>query len=226
MTLQLGLAGISMYLLGRTLNANHLGAFLAGVVFQLSGFLVISAVHPMIVAAASWLPLLLALVDLTVRRAPFFGTQRAMLPWALLGAIAWAGNPGRARGITYFTLLVMGCSRRGGWRTRAHAPRRDWRSDVLSPAIACSSWSVWDWVGAVQLLRSTRSCRPASARRGDAERRARWPPQRGSSPSRPQLLRQPHPPRDARRVHRATVQAAVTPTPTHQRIRLGHQELR
>ncbi|HNT78825.1 MAG TPA: hypothetical protein PKH77_27790, partial [Anaerolineae bacterium] len=155
MTLQLGLAGISMYLLGRTLHANHLGAFLAGVVFQLSGFLVISAVHPMIVAAASWLPLLLALVDLTVRRAPFFGTQRAMLPWALLGAIALGLEilAGHAE-ITYFTLLVMGMF--AAWRlahTALTQPRATWRSDVLSPAIGLLLMvGLGLTLGAVQLL--------------------------------------------------------------------------
>ena len=92
--LQLGLAGISMYILARTIGANRLGAFLAGITFQFSGFLIVSAVHPMIVAAASWLPLLLALADLTVRRARFFRQERAMLPWALIGAArAGAANP-------------------------------------------------------------------------------------------------------------------------------------
>ncbi|MGC9394475.1 MAG: oligosaccharide flippase family protein [Anaerolineae bacterium] len=134
--LQLGLAGISMYIFARTIGANRLGAFLAGMTFQFSGFLIVSVVHPMIVAAASWLPLLLALVDLTVRRARFLRQERAMLPWALLGAIALGLHilAGHAEA-TYFTLLVMGLF--GTWRlahTALTHPRTTWRAEVLSPA--------------------------------------------------------------------------------------------
>ncbi len=136
-TLQLGLAGISMYIFARTIGANRLGAFLAGMTFQFSGFLVVSVVHPMIVAAASWLPLLLALGDLTVRRARFLRQERAMLPWALLGAIALGMHilAGHAE-VTYFTLLVMGLF--SAWRlahTALTHPRATWRAEVLSPAL-------------------------------------------------------------------------------------------
>ena len=136
-TLQLGLAGIFMYIFARTIGANRLGAFLAGMTFQFSGFLVVSVVHPMIVAAASWLPLLLALVDLTVRRARFLRQERAMLPWALLGAIALGLHilAGHAEA-TYFTLLVMGIF--SAWRlvhTALTNPRETWRAEVLSPAL-------------------------------------------------------------------------------------------
>ena len=135
--LQLGLAGISMYILGRTIGANRLGAFLAGITFQFSGFLIVSVVHPMIVAAASWLPLLLALVDLTARRARFLRQERAMLPWALLGALALGLHilAGHAE-TTYFTLLVMGLF--SAWRlahTALTHPRTVWRAEVLSPAL-------------------------------------------------------------------------------------------
>lgn len=135
--LQLGLAGISMYIFARVIGTNRLGAFLAGMTFQFSGFLVVSVVHPMIVAAASWLPLLLALVDLTVRRARFLRQERVMLPWALLGAIALGVHilAGHAEA-TYFTLLVMGLF--SVWRlahTALTRPRATWRAEVLSPAL-------------------------------------------------------------------------------------------
>ncbi|MCD4737673.1 MAG: hypothetical protein K8R89_00220, partial [Anaerolineae bacterium] len=106
---QLGLAGISSYLLGRTMHATKLGAFLAGITFQFSGFLVVSVVHPMIVAAAAWLPLQLALVELTIRRRSFLRNERAMLPWAVVGAISIGLQmlAGHAE-ITYFSLLVVG----------------------------------------------------------------------------------------------------------------------
>ncbi len=136
-TLQLGLAGIWMYALGRTLRASRLGALLGGITFQLSAFLVVSAVHPMIVAAASWLPLQLALIELTARRRPLLRQERAMLPWALLGALALGLQmlAGHAE-IVYFSLLVMGAF--AAWRllhTAALTPRALWKTEVLSPAV-------------------------------------------------------------------------------------------
>jgi O-antigen/teichoic acid export membrane protein len=136
-TLQLGLAGIWMYVLGRTLGATRLGALLGGVTFQLSGFLVVSVVHPMIVAAASWLPLELALIELTVRRRPFLNKGQAMLPWALLGALALGLQmlAGHAE-IVYFSLLVTGAY--AAWRllhTALTRPRPEWRAELLSPAL-------------------------------------------------------------------------------------------
>ncbi|HOT91265.1 MAG TPA: flippase [Anaerolineae bacterium] len=135
--LQLGLAGIAMYVLGRTIGANRLGALLAGATFELSGFLVVSVVHPMIVAAASWLPLLLTFVELTVRRARFMRQERAMLPWALGGALTLGLQifAGHAE-ITYFALLVMAMF--GAWRlihTALTHPHTAWRTEVLSPAL-------------------------------------------------------------------------------------------
>ena len=137
MVLQLGLAGLGMYVLGRVLNAGRPGALVAGVVFQLSGFMVISAVHPMIVAGASWLPLLLALIELTVTRAGVPWRDRAMLPWALAGAVALGFQilAGHAE-TTYFVLLVMGAY--AGWRLLIRAlaeGRHQWRAEVLSPAL-------------------------------------------------------------------------------------------
>ena len=134
--LQLGLAGIWMYAFGRVIKAGPLGALVAGIVFQYSGFMVVSVVHPMIVAGASWLPLLLALVECTISRRRFWAQERAMLPWALLGAIALGlqtltGHPET----TYFVLLVVAAF--AGWRL-LHGlimhPRATWRSEVLSAA--------------------------------------------------------------------------------------------
>ena len=136
-TLQLGLAGLAMYCLSRVLKTNRLGAFVAGIIFQFSGFMVISVVHPMVIAAASWLPLLLALIELTVRRVRFFNQPRTILPWALLGAIILGLQilAGHAE-ITYFTLLVMGMF--SFWRLVYSAitqPRETWRDEVVLPAL-------------------------------------------------------------------------------------------
>lgn len=91
--LQLLLAGLFMYFYTRTIGLRRFGSLVAAVVFPFSGFMVVSVVHPMIIAAASWLPLLLAIVERLVR------TQEALLsggrprpvayiPWIALGVVA------------------------------------------------------------------------------------------------------------------------------------------
>jgi len=153
--LQLGLAGIWMYLLGRALGARRLGAFLAGIAFQFSGFLVVSVVHPMIVAAASWLPLLLALTELTIQRRSFLKRGQSTLPWAMLGAVALGLQmlAGHAE-ITYFTLLVLAAF--AVWRlsyTALTTPRAQWRAEVLSPAAGLLLMMVLGLgLGAVQFI--------------------------------------------------------------------------
>jgi O-antigen/teichoic acid export membrane protein len=153
--LQLGLAGAGMYVLSRVLGAGRTGGLVAGIVYQFSGFLIVSTVHPMIVAGAAWLPPLLALVECTLTRRRFWKQKRAMLPWALLGAIALglqvlAGHPE----ITYFVLLVV--AGYAGWRllhSLATHPRALWRTEVVSPALGVMLIVVLGMaLGAVQLL--------------------------------------------------------------------------
>ncbi len=152
---QLGLAGIWMYMLTRVIGANRLGALLAGITFQLCSFLVVSAVHPMIVAAASWLPLLLALLELTLRRARFWKQERALLPWVLLGALALALEilAGHAE-TTYFTLLVMGGF--AVWRLGQRwlmLPKSARKAEVLTPAWGAALLvALGLGLGAVQLM--------------------------------------------------------------------------
>jgi O-antigen/teichoic acid export membrane protein len=127
--LQLALAGWWAYLFARTLGVGRLGALLSGVVFQLSGFMVVSVVHPMIVAAASWLPFLLAMMERVIRQRPALGGRPATLPWALLGAIGLGCNmlAGHAEN-TYFVLLVMALYAiwrlAGSWWAEGRAPVR------------------------------------------------------------------------------------------------------
>ncbi len=107
--LQLGLAGGFAYLLARVLSVSRLGGLVTGITFQFCGFLIVSAAaHPMIVAGASWLPFLLAMIELIVQQRPLFG-RPTTLPWMLLGAAGvgcqiWVGHGEN----TYFTFLVMG----------------------------------------------------------------------------------------------------------------------
>jgi O-antigen/teichoic acid export membrane protein len=109
---QLWLAAVFIYLFGRVLGLRRSSSAMAGLVYQGSGFLLVSAaVFPMIIAAAIWLPLLLACIERIVRHSTAVnGSNDAgkTLPWAVLGAVA-LGNQilaGHVE-ITYYTLLVM-----------------------------------------------------------------------------------------------------------------------
>ena len=108
--LQLGLAGALTYIFARVLAIRRLGGLIAGIVFQFSGFMVISSsAHPMIVAGASWLPFILAMVELVVQQRPALGHRPATLPWALLGALGLGCQMLAGHGEnTYFVLLVTG----------------------------------------------------------------------------------------------------------------------
>jgi hypothetical protein len=108
--LQLGLAGTFAYFFARVLGIRRLGGLITGITFQFSGFMVASSVpHPMIIAAASWLPFILAMVELAIQQRPVLGRRPATLPWVLLGALGLGCQmlAGHVEN-TYFTLLVTG----------------------------------------------------------------------------------------------------------------------
>ncbi|HUV88890.1 MAG TPA: hypothetical protein VMY80_04495, partial [Anaerolineae bacterium] len=113
--LQLGLAGTFAYLFARVLGIRRLGGLIAGITFQFSGFMVASVVHLMIIAGASWLPFILAMVELVVQQRPALGRRPARLPWVLLGALGLGCQmlAGHAEN-TYLLLLVTGAY--AGWR--------------------------------------------------------------------------------------------------------------
>ncbi len=108
--LQLAIAGMNMYVLGRTLRLGPVAALLSGVVFMFSGFLVVSVVFTMVIAAAAWLPLLLALVEHVIRKQEEKGlTSFRPVPYvvagaAVIGIMTLAGHPE----FFYYTLLVTG----------------------------------------------------------------------------------------------------------------------
>jgi len=110
MVVQLWIAGVFMMLFARTIGAGRSGGMVAGVTYQLAAFFLASAVFPMIVASAAWLPLILLAIEGTIRRAPIAG-RPARLPWIALGAAALGCNilAGHVE-ITYYTLIVA-----GGW---------------------------------------------------------------------------------------------------------------
>jgi len=88
--LQLLLAGVFMYFYARTIGLERIGAVISAVAFALSGFMVVSVVHPMIIAAASWLPLVLGIVERLIRTQEQAGTPKPVsyIPWIAVGAAA------------------------------------------------------------------------------------------------------------------------------------------
>ena len=130
---QLWLAGAGMYLLLRGLHVGRFGGVVAALAWQLSAFLVISAVFPMILAAAAWLPLLLLLVELTIRAQPLAG-RPARAPWTALGALALGCVllAGHAE-LSYYTLLITGV-----WALARLLQR--WQADGPRPALRALPW--------------------------------------------------------------------------------------
>ena len=108
--LQIALAGINMYILGRVLRLHSLSALLSGVIFMFSGFLIVSVVFTMFIAAVVWLPLLLAIVELIIRKQEEKGnTSFHPIPYvaagiAVIALIVLAGHPE----LIYYTALVTG----------------------------------------------------------------------------------------------------------------------
>ncbi len=129
--LQLTLAGWWAYLLARTFGVRRLGALVSGIVFQLCGCMIVSVVHPMIVAGASWLPFVLAMTERVIVQRPAWGGKPATLPWALLGAVGLGCQilAGHAEN-TYLVLLVMAAF--ALWRLLTH-----------SAGAAPKTWLAW-----------------------------------------------------------------------------------
>ncbi len=97
----LWMAGVFMFAFTRGIGVGRTGSAVAGVTYQLSAFFVISAVFPMIIASAVWLPLILLMIHWLIvkpKHAPI---------WIGIGAIALGCNilAGHVE-ITYYTLII------------------------------------------------------------------------------------------------------------------------
>ena len=108
--IQLAIAGANAYLLGRVLKLRPVAALFSGVAFQFSGFMVVSVVFTMVIAAASWLPLLLATIERVVQKqeekgvAGFRPIPYVVAGTGIVGLVVLAGHPE----FLYYTLLVAG----------------------------------------------------------------------------------------------------------------------
>jgi O-antigen/teichoic acid export membrane protein len=99
-----------MYTFGRVLRLHRAAALFAGVGYMFSGFLIVSVVFTMFIAAVPWLPALLAVIELIIRKQESKGTGHySPIPYvavgaAIVGMVALAGHPE----LVYYTLLVAG----------------------------------------------------------------------------------------------------------------------
>ncbi len=99
--ISLWMAGVFMFAFTRGIGIGRTGGAVAGITYQLSAFFVISAVFPMIIASAVWLPLILLMIHLLITK-----PKHAPI-WISIGAIALGCNilAGHVE-ITYYTLII------------------------------------------------------------------------------------------------------------------------
>jgi len=103
--LHLGLAGLFAYALARTMGLRRYEAFVTGLCYMLSGFVLAHYVFPTIIASAVWFPLILAAILKMIPARP----ERSEFPaaWIGIGALALGmlALAGHAE-MLYYTLLV------------------------------------------------------------------------------------------------------------------------
>jgi len=107
--LQLGLAAAGMYGFGRVMGQRRPAATAAAIAFAFSGFMIVSVNFTMVIAAAAWLPWILAMIELALRRTTADASRRegSPAPYVILGAVflgvqVLAGHVE----ITYYVLMV------------------------------------------------------------------------------------------------------------------------
>ena len=130
--LQLFLAGLFAFFYARVIGLGRLGAAVTAITYMFSAFMVVSVVFTMIIAAAAWLPLLLAMIELIIKKASSklqaqssklkaqidfgfwtldFGVEGTSSPllYVVFGAVALGFQllAGHVE-ISYYVLLVMG----------------------------------------------------------------------------------------------------------------------
>ncbi|MFC2045981.1 oligosaccharide flippase family protein [Chloroflexota bacterium] len=134
--LQLWMAGAFMYLFVRVLRLRPLPALLAGITYQLSAFFLVSVVFTMIIAAAAWLPLLLAIIEIMVRKqeqkegGPFIPIIYVVAGAVALGVHVLAGHPE----ILVYTLMVM------AYYALARLALLWWRFRSWRPVLRLAAW--------------------------------------------------------------------------------------
>ncbi len=149
--LQLSLAAVGMYLLLRALRARPGAAFIGGIAYAFSAFMLVSVGFTMMIAAAAWLPWCLFCLEMLIRRTSRPGAKlRSGALWMVGGAVCLGLQvlAGHIE-ITYYVLLVMGLYT--VWRLAQEWLRRrrvPWRPAGLALSLAVLGVAL----AAVQLL--------------------------------------------------------------------------
>ncbi len=108
--LQMALASLAMYAFARMLRLRPGAAILAAIAYTFSLFFVVSVTFPMIIAAASWLPLVLMAIEIMVRKQEEKGNiPYSPVPYVALGSLALglSALAGHAE-MLYYVLLTAG----------------------------------------------------------------------------------------------------------------------
>ncbi|NLX10940.1 MAG: oligosaccharide flippase family protein [Chloroflexi bacterium] len=150
---QLWLAGTLMYVFARGLGLRRIGGAVAGVAYQFGAFFIVSAVFPMMIAGAAWLPLLLLMIEFIIRRRPVRGDRPATVPWIAIGALALMMNifAGHVE-ITYYTLIVMAYYAAARLLAEWWPRRADWRRLVRPAASLLALVILGIGLGAAQFV--------------------------------------------------------------------------
>ncbi|NDJ75556.1 MAG: YfhO family protein, partial [Chloroflexi bacterium] len=150
---QLWLAGALMYLFVRGIGLRRISGAVAGVAYQFSAFFIVSAVFPMMIAGAAWLPLLLLMIEYVIQQRPVRGERPAVVPWIAIGAIALMMNifAGHIE-ITYYTLIVMAYYAAARLVWEWWPERRNWRRMVRPAASLLTLVALGIGLGAVQFI--------------------------------------------------------------------------
>lgn len=106
--LQLGLAALGMFIFARTLGQRRAGAAIAAIAYAFSGFYIVSVNFTMMIAAAAWLPYILAMIEIIIAKQEQKGAAAySPVPYVAAGALFLAVQvlAGHVE-ITYYVLLV------------------------------------------------------------------------------------------------------------------------
>jgi len=141
--LHLIIAGISMYLLARTLGFSPFPAWLSAVVFSFSGVLFAHLLHPNLLCAAAWLPATILFIERAWRGRLLSNAAWASLTWA---ASALAGHPQ-----TTFYLSLTACFW-AFWRLAQSTSNGSSREARRAAAILAIVFALGGALAAVQLL--------------------------------------------------------------------------
>jgi O-antigen/teichoic acid export membrane protein len=150
--LHLFLAALFMHVFVRTLGVGRLGSTIAAITYAFCGFMIVSVDFPMVVAAATWLPLILTMTELAIRSQEVEDAPRVPIPYMLGGALALGIQflAGHAE-MSYYVVMVTGfyAACRLGilyWRKRAA------KRSIILVVVLASMVALGVGLGAVQLV--------------------------------------------------------------------------